>query len=226
MKLAISALMVAALAAGSAAATDARACGFFDYRQVRPIAKARPVFVAVDDRIAAADQRLEEAKNEAAALEVVTAFPQIRGVAVGASPLETRALRILSLAVVRAEGSLTGVRGFTGATAARRAANLEWATGTLRAVDAQKHDDPVARADLAEALARSPQHEDEALTILSDLTARDLVGSAPAYAALARLRAARGDGAGTRAALARCEQMTRSALTVCRAPDGRVATRD
>jgi hypothetical protein len=225
MKLAISALMVAALAAGSAASTDARACGFFDYREVRPVVK-KPVFVAANDRIAAADQRLEEAKNEAAGLEVVTAFPQVRGVAVGASPLETRALRILSLAVVRADGSLAGVKGFAGTTASQRTASIDWAIQTLRAVDAQKHDDPVAKADLAEALARSPRGEDEALSILTDLTGRDLVGSAHAYAALARLRSARGDATGARTALARCEGMTRSPSTVCRAPDGRVAMRD
>ena len=225
MKLAISALVAAAIAAGGAAASDAHACGFFDYREVRPVV-VKPKPVPAPDRIAAADQRLDEAKNEAAGTEVVTAFPAIRTIPVGASPIETRARRILALAVVRADGSLTGVKGFTATTPAQRAVNVDWAVTTLRAIDAQRHDDPVARADLAEALSRSPGHEDEAFTLLADLTARDLVGSANAYAALARLRAVRGDSDGTRTALARCEQMTRVPSSICHVPDGRVALRD
>jgi hypothetical protein len=154
---------------------------------------------------------------------VVTAFPAIRHVAVGASPLETRALHVLALAVVRGEGALRGVTGFSGASEAEKTANLEWALGKLQAIDRARPNDPVTQADLAEALAARPQHEEESLAILADLASRDLLGSAHAYATLARLRAARGDVTATRDALARCERMTRSPAAVCRAPDGRLA---
>jgi hypothetical protein len=227
MKLAIPALMLAVLAAGAAAATDAGACGFFDYREIRPVkVKAKPVPVAANDRIAAGDQRLEEEKPAAAGLEVVLAFPEIRHVAVGASPIETHALRLLALAVVRGDGVLAGVKGFADASTAARAANVEWAVQTLRGISAERDGDPAAIADLCEALARSPGHDEEAFAALSDLARRDLVGSAHAYAALARLRAARSDAAGTAEALDRCEHMTRSPLAVCKAPDGRLASRD
>ena len=220
-------LLATLLAAATAAVSDAHACGYFDYREVRPAMHARPkpVPVAANDRIAAADQRLEEERLTEAGTEVVTAFPTIRKVAVGASPLETRALRILSLAVVRGEGTLRGVAGFSGTGETERSANLEWAASTLRSIDAARPNDPVTQADLAEALAARAQHDDESLAILADLASRDLVGSAHAYAALARLRASRGEVDSSRSALERCELMTRSPAAVCRAPDGRLAIR-
>ena len=224
MKLAIS-VLVAALLGSAAAVTDAHACGFFNYREVQPV-RVKPVAVAANDRIAAADQRLDEEKPDLAATEVLAAFPTIRVVPLDASPLETRARRILSLAVVRRDGTLAGVSGFSGASEAARRGNIAWAIGTLRAIDNARHDDPVARADLAEALAKTPEYEGEAFTILADLADRDLMGSPHAYAALARLLAARGEGAGVTAALDRCEHMTRSPSNVCRAPDGRLALQD
>jgi hypothetical protein len=216
-------LLAALLGAAPFAATDAHACGYFDYREVRPVHISKPAPVPANVRVANADQRLEEEHLAAAGTEVVTAFPTIRRTRVGASPLETRALHVLALAVVRGEGSLAGVTGFAGTREVDRAGNLEWAASTLRAIDATRPNDPVTQADLAEALATRAAHEEEALGILGDLAARDLLGSAHAYAALARLRAARGDVAATRGALARCERMTRSPAVVCRAPDGRLA---
>jgi hypothetical protein len=220
-------LLAALLGVATAAASDASACGYFNYREVRPAAQARPkpVPVAANDRVAAADQRLEEERLVEAGTEVATAFPSIRQTPVGASPLETRALRILSLAVVRSEGTLRGVPGFSGAGETDRSANLEWAARTLRSIDMARPNDPVTQADLAEALAARTQHADESLAILADLARRDLVGSAHAYAALARLRASSGDTAASREALGRCELMTKSPAVVCRAPDGRLAIR-
>jgi hypothetical protein len=226
MKLKASVLLAALLGAG-AAASDAHACLSFDDVQVRPARvhpKAAPV--AASERIAGAVQRLEEEKLAEACTEVAVAFPDIRHAAVGASPLETRALRVLALAVVRGNGALTGVRGFATEGAAERTANLDWATYVLRSVSAERRDDPVALADLGEALAASPGKDEEALRILADLAQRDLMGSAHAYAALARLRASHGDSDGSRGALARCELMTRSPGAVCRSPDGRLAVRD
>jgi hypothetical protein len=102
MRLEASLLLLAALLGAAATASDAHACGDFDYREVRPV-RVRPkaVPVAANERIATADQRLEEERLTDAATEVVTAFPRIRTTAPGASPLETRAQHILALAVVR-----------------------------------------------------------------------------------------------------------------------------
>jgi hypothetical protein len=220
-----SVLLVVLLGATAAVtSSDAHACGgFYDYPEVRPVWRPKPVFVAASERIPRAVEWLEEEKLVEAATEVVTAFPKVRGIPVGASPLETRAQRVLALALVRAEGTLAGVRGFTARTAADRTANLGWATGVLRSISAERRAEPAAQADLAEALEATPGKEDEALGILADLADRDLLGSAHAYAALARIRALRGDADSARGALARCERMTRTPSVVCKAPEGLVA---
>jgi hypothetical protein len=228
---ATAAIFVGALVvAAGVSVSDARACGFIDYRESRPrvhslpVARGRPIVVPASDRIAAADQRLEEERPANAGAEVVAAFPDIRNASVGASPLETRALRIVSLALVRADGTLAA-RGFTAATETDRVSNLEWAVSVLRMVDALRKNDPVARADLGEALAKRPKYEAESLAILADLADRDLMGSAHAYAALARLRVARGEAAASDRATRRCELMTKSPSSVCRS-DARLAGRD
>jgi hypothetical protein len=220
-------LFAALVAAATGAVADARACGYFDYRQVRPAVhvQPKPAPIPASERIAAADQRLEEEHLTEAGLRVVTAFPHIRSISVGASPLETRALRILSLAVVRAGGAIPGAAGFSATREAERGANLEWAASALRSINAARSNDPLAQADLAEALASQPQHEDESLALLADLASRDLLGSAHAYATLARLQASRGDTTASRTALDRCELMTRTPASVCRVPNARLAIR-
>jgi hypothetical protein len=226
------AALCGALLAGAATgvAADALACGFADYREYRPVVpRPNPKPVPASDRIAAADQRLDEERLADAAGQVVAAFPRIQLVATrmgaSSSPLETHAMRILALALVRGDGSLSGTTAFSGTSEKERSAQLGWAVTTLRAVRDARGDDPVAEADLGEALASRPASEDEALGILDDLAARDLLGSAHAYATLARLRAKSGDAGKARAALERCELMTKAPTVVCRAPDTRVASR-
>jgi hypothetical protein len=223
------------VAAGAVSVSDASACGFIEYRPVTPVRRAPPrpraITVSVASpalpavgRISLAEQRLEDELPAAAGAEVVGTFPGIRGTMVGTSPLETRALRIAALAVARGGGVLAEVRGFS--TTVDREANLEWAVSTLRTINAVRANDPVAMADLAEALSTRTKYEAESLQILQDLADRDLVGSAHAYAALARLHAGKGDEGASRADLARCRVMTRQPAAVCKGPDGRVATRD
>jgi uncharacterized protein HemY len=118
------------------------------------------------------------------------------------------------------------VHGFTATTDGQRGANVEWAVSTLRQVNAARPNDPVALADLGEALATRNKYEAEALGILQDLADRDLMGSAHAYAALAHLHASHGQIDETHAAVERCELMARQPAAVCRAPDLRVASRD
>jgi hypothetical protein len=198
---------------------DAVACGFVDYRAPRPVErKPPPRPVPASDRVAAADQRLEEEHLVEAAGQVVLAFPRVLKIPVGASPLETHAQRILALAVVRSDGRVARVAGLGGAS-------LDWAVSTLRAVSAARHDDPAAVADLGEALAASSKTEQDALHLLADLASRDLIGSAHAYAALARLHSRSGDAEKAHAALERCALMTRSPALVCRTGDDRIAVR-
>ena len=209
MKTWIGALCAGLLLAGSIA-TDAAACGD-EYEAVRVARKPRPRPIPQEERIPMAARHLDEDQVLEATAQVLAAFPALRATEEGSSPLEARAQRILALATVRGE--------------APKAADVQWAVRTLRAVSASRPDDPVAQADLGEALASQPATENEALAVLSDLAGRDLVGSAHAYAALARLYPTTGRADESRAAIERCRLMTKAPASTCRAPDARVALR-
>jgi hypothetical protein len=219
------AMFLGALAvAATFSVPEARACGFLDYGSRLDVSKRpKATPVSASDRIVAAEQRLEQERLPEAGAQVVTAFPKIRTTDVGSSPLETRAARILALALVRSDGALANVTGFSAES--ERAINLEWSVAVLRLVSGARTNDPVAQADLGEALSALSKYETEALGVLADLADRDLVGSAHAYAALARLRAARGQSSASRAALGRCEAMTASPGAVCRVPGAVLAAR-
>ena len=207
----------------------AHACGFLAYReppsirQPAPPALVRPppaiappsVVASPGDLISSAEERLEEERFALAARTVLGAFPGLDKAAVGASPLERRAERILALAVVRSDGFLTEVAPFRDKSSGERASHLEWAVATMRVVEALYGNDPVAQGDLGEALARLPKYQDEALGILGPLAERDLLGNAHAYAALSRLRVARGERALGDDAARRCRRMTKLPDVVC-----------
>jgi hypothetical protein len=219
------AILGAVLLACAAAETDARACGFYTAsveQAPKKAPKAKPAApLAPIDLISAAERHLNEERAAEAGAEVVQAFPKIRTTSVGASPVETRAAHILALALVRSGGALSGVTGF--ANDAERTINLEWSVAVLRLASGARGDDPGARGDLGEALAALPKYNAEAATLLGELADRDLLGSAHAYASLARLRAGQGDTAQSRTALDRCTHMTKAPSAVCVAPDGRLA---
>jgi hypothetical protein len=220
------AIFLGALAvAATFSVPEARACGFLDYGSRLDVSKRAPKAAPVSpsDRIVAAEQGLDQERLTEAGAQVVLAFPKIRTTDVGSSPLETRAARILALALVRSVGTLANVTGFSAEN--ERTINLEWSVAVLRLVSGARPNDPVAQADLGEAMSALSKYETEALGVLADLADRDLVGSAHAYAALARLRAARGQGSASRAALDRCEAMTSSPGMVCRVPGALLATR-
>jgi hypothetical protein len=197
-------MMVAALPG------EAHACGTaLFYSDVPGLARSGP-HRTVPNRsllIAQAEQDLSEGKHAKAAVKVLTAFPALKIVEPGTLPLADRALRILALASMRAEG-----------TTEHAYASLNWSVQVLRALDARHDNNPSYHTDLGEALAKHPRGRDEALMILNHLAEKDLLTSAEAYAALARMKAEGGDKEGRDALVKRCESMTKTPATVCAVP--------
>jgi hypothetical protein len=141
----------------------------------------------------------------------------------GASAVSDLALSILARAAVRSDGvSFLGHKGGVPSAEDRNAA-LVWAATVSRSFHDAKPHDAVATTRLAEVLAQTPEHQEEALALLEPLEKGDVLPSAYGYAALAQLRVDRvGDqpafvrgpllamAEGKRSlALARCERMTK-----------------
>lgn len=190
--------------------------------------------IKIDPRaidVAAADHLLVNEQPVAAAQKVLSRFPGLRGVTIeptARDPLVARAARILAVAIVRTEGRTS----FAERTAWAPAGNLAWAVTTLRevtvwkerlemqrafAAKGTKSESPDLAADLAEALSLEPRTRGEGKKLLESLDRRDLLGSAHAYRALARLRAEDGESAGSVAALERCKVRS-THLAVCTKP--------
>lgn len=204
-KLLAVALTVLPAAFAGSYATDASACGMSVRLEPVP-QKPTPV-----QEIARAEKAVENGQNAAATSAVLGSFPKVRAATAGANPLETRALRVFALAVVRSNGAVPKQADWT------PNANLEWAVQALREIDAKRPNDPTVQADLGEALSKLPHGREESLKMLSALAQKDLMGSPHAYAALASLRRANGDLAGAEAAVKRCEEMSKTPA-VCKQP--------
>jgi Flp pilus assembly protein TadD len=186
---------------------DAQACGMSVRLEPTP---QRPTPV---QEIARAEKALESGQNLAAAQTVLGTFPRIRSTTAGANPLETRALRVFSLAVVRSDGTVDEKKARVASANGNDwtpSSNLAWAVQSLREIDQKRPNDPTVQADLGEALSKTSAGQAEALTILQGLAQKDLMGSPHAYAALAKLRTERGDSAGAEAAIKRCEEMSKT----------------
>jgi hypothetical protein len=159
--------------------------------------------------LSSAETSLSSGKPRAAALDALKVFPKIKSAAPGSSALLPRAQRIVAMAIVRTDGLLSAGKEFQASTADERRANLEWAQSTLRRLSAAKKNNPSVETDLGEALARLPETQGEALATLDKLARKDLVTSAYGYAALAGLRQAAGDDAGSDAALKKYEALAK-----------------
>jgi hypothetical protein len=159
--------------------------------------------------VARAELELETLPLDAARV-VFASFPAIRTTVPGKDPVQTRALRVLAVAIVRTKGKATEFALIHRGEDKTPAANLEWAVQTLREIDKMRQNDPAVQADLGEALAKLPNGSGkrEALEILEKLATKDLMGSPNAYAALAALRQERGDTSGASSALQRCNEMS------------------
>jgi hypothetical protein len=196
-------LFLAAFAPVGLIAQDANACGMSV--RLEPIPE-RPTPV---QEIATGEKSLESGNYLAAVNAVTRTYPAIRTATVGSDPLQTRGLRVMAMSLVRSDGKVGANAQWT------PAANLEWALQTLREIDAKRPNDPAVQADLGEAMAKIGRTQPEAYKLLSRLAEKDLMGSPHAYAALAQLRAAKGDEQGMAAAVKRCEEMSKNA-SVCK----------
>lgn len=191
---------------------DAQACGMSVRLDPTP-QKPSPV-----QEIARAEKALESGQNLAAAKAVLGTFPRVRVATAGGNPLETRALRVFALAVVRSDGDITEKKaGIPSQTEWTKTANLEWAVQSLREIDQKRPNDPTVQADLGEALSKLPHAKDEAMKLLAHLAQKDLMGSPHAYAALAKMKSEKGDLAGAEAAIKKCEEMSKNP-GVCKKP--------
>jgi hypothetical protein len=158
--------------------------------------------------VASAEKVIEVSPNESARV-VLRNFPMIHMSASTEDPVRTRARRVLAIAIVRTNGAAD--KSYTPAAA------LEWAVQALRDIDQKRKNDPAVQADLGEALAKTEKGKAEALTILTKLADKDLVGSPHAYAALATLKQEKGDAAGAQAAMTKCKEMSgKNAASTCK----------
>ena len=183
----------------SAALVSALALPFIGLTEGTASACENGVLMVVDTKtplIARAEKALNEGQFTPAAVGVMQVFPKIKTTPATSSPLASRGLRIMALAIARTEGALSVGGVFSGATPDERTANLEWAITTLRNLSKLRPHVPFLKTDLAETLSKVPQYRPEALSILTDLADKDLITSAHGYATLARLREASGDKAG------------------------------
>lgn len=205
----VAAVVLAVLPAAFVAsyAQDASACGMSVRMDPTP---QRPSPV---QEIARAEKALEGGQSLTAAQAVLATFPRIRNATAGANPLETRALRVFSLAIVRSDGMVdekkARVASANGVDWTTKS-NLDWAIQSLREIDEKRPNDPTVQADLGEALSKTTSGQAESLKILQGLAQKDLMGSPHAYAALAKLRTDKGDSAGAEAAIKRCEEMSKT----------------
>lgn len=205
----VRAMLAAAFLLPVAAATapgEASACGTAVYREIDSSAML----------VAEAESALSQGKHARAAAKAVQAFPALKIVKPGTLPLADRALRILALASVRSDGNVAAGT-MKNTTAADRAGNLAWSIDTIRKLSAKRGNNPSYQTDLGEALSKVASHHDEALKVLGELADKDLLTSAEGYAALARMRAEKGDATAREAAQKRCEAMTKTPK-ICEIP--------
>lgn len=198
-------LAIALFPVAALAAPDAKACGMAIEMAPQPNKPKTPV-----QNVAAAEHSLDAGQNASAVKAVVASFPKVRDTEAGANPVETRALRVFAIAVVRSNGAVNERTAGADGPEWTPAANLAWAVQSLREIDARRPNDPAVQADLGEALSKIPGKQDEAMKLLGSLAQKDLMGSPFAYAALAKLRSDKGDSAAAEAAVKKCEEMSRS----------------
>jgi hypothetical protein len=210
-------LFAAALTACLAAATfshDARAqsCGMGEV----------DFYPTEHTNVAQAEDLLSRGETKDAAWLLQKTWPRLReAIPVAQSvPVIAEGVRVMALAAVRSDGDIKTGLGWSSATAADRASNVAWGVSRLRMLAKAMPSDS-AKADLGEALARSPKTRGEGLAILEGLASAGSLYTPDAYAALALARSMEADEAGARVAAAQCE-IKGGTTEQCTALGGRV----
>lgn len=205
-KFVVAAGMVVASIAGSS--PDASACGgsWAPY-------EALPR----EEAISEAERLVMAGRYFTASLWAHHEFPHMNEWTNSTSPLETRAQKVMAIAVMRLDGNLTLGTPWRGWSADLRKTNLVWSVKALTALAETHADDPTLKSYLGEALAKMPERREDALAMLGDLAKRDLLVTPQGYQALAKLRQLSGDTEGRDAATKRCTTMA-SSPAVCQLP--------
>jgi hypothetical protein len=173
--------------------------------------------------VARADELLKAGEPKKAAALLQKMWPEIHDAVpvAGSIPVIADGVRLMALAVVRADGDVPFAAGWSSWTAGERARNVAWGVRRLRMLTKADPTDTIARTDLGEALSRSPETREEAGTILEALDTAHAMGSAEGYAALALVRSENGDAVGAEAASDLCERRA-SSIAQCTALGARV----
>ena len=158
--------------------------------------------------LAAADAALKDGAYLKAAKLAASAHPNFKN-GDDRPRLASRAIRVLALVTIRTNGLVFERNRLIGGADFVRQKNLEWAVSKLQRRSMHQANAPAPLSDLGEALTRLPERHDEARRILEHLAERQLLTSAQAYAALARLRAASGDALSSAEALNACKRLSR-----------------
>jgi hypothetical protein len=217
---------LAAALAPLASVADAEACGGAIWRESIQRPKAKPTPAAL---VAKAEKHMEDGKGDLAVKTVLEAYPKLEKAQAGKDAMANRALRLAAIAAVRSNGtqSVVGAKAPSNyfdydygqevnvpaklaavKTDEDRTQRLEWSVKVLRSLHEANPDNTTIAGEFGEALAATPGHEAEALSVLSQLSDKDLLGSPEAYAALARLRFQQGLTKKSAEALQRCHAMT------------------
>ncbi len=171
----------------------------------------------VDPRVAAlqrAEALLFSAREVVAARTVAQTHPGVAQYAASRGSIESRAVRVVALALIRTGGNVPGLAGLPASTPARRAANVAWAVARLREIRDLRPNAAVAQTDYAEALARQPSTRSAGVALLDDLALRGVVASANAWALVAQARESERRWNERDTALMRCRSMARAA-SIC-----------
>jgi hypothetical protein len=170
-------VVLGALAMVASVQAEAHAC-------LHPMQRHNPAIATLGE----ADRLVEGGNPQDAMRWVYASSPSFMKDKPGQSAVSDMALSILARAAVRSDGAAFLAHEAAPPSGEQRQAALVWAASVSRVFHHAKPYDPVATTRLAEALARMPKNQPEALVLLEPLERSDLLPSAHGYAALANLR--------------------------------------
>ena len=165
---------------------------------------------AGEDELIAELKLAEEALRTSNYSLAAAQLDRFRRMGEGSDGLRSRYARVAALVTVRTGGQWPLKRAGKLNREEDRSKALSKALLALRKRVSDAPKDPVRQSDLGEGLSSLPAHHKEARNILEALAKADLLTSAHAYDALARLRTKAGDESGAQVARTRCKELDAS----------------